>query len=138
MNKLATFAFAFALALSACGGDPTIVSVTATPSTVAKGGTVTVTVELENVELGVAEDHAALTARGLRVAHGEEEAGMHLHTYLDDLETNPLAQTSSASFAIVIPLATASGAHQLIVRLHNGDHTILEPQVTKAAAITVQ
>lgn len=133
MKKL----FALALVLSACGGDPTIVSVTVTPSTVAKGGTVNVTVELENVELGEAEDHAALTARGLHTAHGEA-TGMHLHTYLDDLETNPLAQTSSASFAVVIPQAATSGAHQLIVRIHNGDHTILEPQVTKAAAITVQ
>ncbi len=137
MNKLVSFALT-ALALSACGGDPAIVSVTATPSTVAAGGTVNVVVELENVELGEAAAEHALTARGLRAAHGEETTGMHLHTYLDDLETNPLAQTSVASFDVVIPATATVGAHQLIVRVHNGDHTILEPQVLKSAAITVQ
>lgn len=126
------------LLTAACGGDPAITSVTANPSIVARGGQTTLTVELENVELGLAEDHHALTARGLHAAHGEEPAGMHLHTYLDDLETNPLAQTSSASFPVFIPLTAAVGPHRLIVRLHMSDHTILEPQVVFPVSITVQ
>lgn len=130
---------ALTTALAACGdGDPAIVSVTANPTTVAAGGTIQMTVVLENVELEAGEAEHALTQRALRVAHGDEEAGVHLHTYLDDLESNPLAQTSSTSYAIVIPQATATGAHQLIVRLHGADHTILEPQVTSAVGITVQ
>jgi hypothetical protein len=126
------------LGFTACGGDPAITSVTANPSTVARGGLTTLTVELENVELGLAADHHGLTARGLQAAHGESPAGMHLHTYLDDLETNPLAQTSSVTFPVIIPLATAVGPHQLIVRLHMSDHTILEPQVLLPVAITVE
>lgn len=126
------------LLFTSCGGDPAITSVTVNPSTVVRGGQTTVTVELENVELGLAEDHHALTARGLRSAHGEAPAGMHLHTYMDDLETNPLAQTSSVSFPVVIPLTASVGPHQLIVRLHMSDHTILEPQVTFPAPITVE
>ena len=130
------------LALTACGGDPAITAVTLTPSTVAAGGTVNVAVTLENVELGALDAASALTARdttarGLRAAHGDA-AGMHLHAYFDNTESNPLVQTSSATFPVVIPAATAAGAHQLIVRLHNHDHTIYEPEVKTSAALTVQ
>lgn len=130
------------LALTACGGDPAITGVTLTPSTVAAGGTVSVAVTLENVELGAIDAESALTARdstsrGLRASHGDA-AGMHLHAYFDNTESNPLVQTSSATFPVVIPATAAAGAHQLILRLHNHDHTIYEPEVKTSASLTVQ
>ena len=124
--------------LAACGGDPAITSVTITPSTIAAGGTVQMTVELDNFELGSGADQMehGLSRSALREAHGEE--GGHLHVYLDSTDVNPLVQTSSSSFPVLIPLGTAAGAHTLIVRLHAADHHIIEPEVKASAALTVQ
>lgn len=134
--------FVLGLTLGACGGDPAITAVTITPATTTAGGTVTVAVTLENAELGAMDAASALiargsTARGLRASHGDE-AGMHLHAYFDNTESNPLVQTSSTTFPVVIPAAATAGAHQLIVRLHNHDHTIYEPEVKTSASLTVQ
>lgn len=129
-----------ACSTAACGGDPRIVSVTANPSTIAAGGTITMTVVLENVD-DVHSDEHALTARALVAADDEaheEEEGVHIHTYLDSTDVNPLAQTSSTTYPVVVPAATAAGAHQLIVRLHNGDHTIITPEVKASVGVTVQ
>lgn len=131
-NRLcATLAIAFA----ACGGDPKIVSVVANPSMLTAGSTTTLTVAVENVEIG--EEGHALTARGLRASDGAA-TGMHLHTYLDNLESNPLAQVDVTTYPVVIPPATPAGAHTLIVRLHGADHTIFLPEVKSSVGITVQ
>jgi len=120
---------AAALLAVACSGDPKIISATATPSILTAGSTVTVAVVLENVEL---EE----TPGGLRAAHEEEETSAHLHTYLDDTETNPLAQISAATFPVVIPRATAAGAHQLIVRIRRRDPT--KGCASRGAARTIE
>jgi hypothetical protein len=124
------------LCLAACGSTPEITSVTANPTTVAAGGTTTLTVVIVGTDLGE-HGEAAATARGLRAADsGAVE--MHLHTYLDNTDSNPLVQTASTTFPVFIPVGTAGGAHSLIVRLHNGDHTIYDPEVKSTVAVTVQ
>ncbi len=125
------------ITLVACGGDPAIVSVVANPTTVMRGGTINMTVELENFTLGEGAAESGLTARGLRATHGEAVGG-HIHTYLDDTETNPLAQTTELSYPVVISSSVAPGQHILIVRLHGADHLTLVPEVRATVDITVQ
>jgi hypothetical protein len=104
-------ALGLGLVLTGCGGGPKIISAVATPNAIPRAGTITMTVEVEDFELGG-----------------------HIHTYLDNTETNPLAQTTRTSFPVVISSSTAPGAHKLIVAPHGEDHRTLEPEV----AITVE
>ncbi|MCC7382088.1 MAG: hypothetical protein IT384_09670 [Deltaproteobacteria bacterium] len=126
-------------AAAACGGDPAITSFTVTPATVAPGGRVTGTVVVENFEIG--HGGSGLTARrsaaALRAANEGEHVG-HLHVYFDTTEMNPLVMTSSTTFPVPIPADATRAAHTLIARLHNADHTIVEPEVKATASITVQ
>jgi len=130
------FAIASLVVMGACGEDtppPEILSVEVTPSTVAPGGTVNVAVELAHFEFTEEhEDHEA-------PKHGEggDNVG-HIHVYLDDLMTNPLAMPIEAAFDVTVPADTELGAHTLILRLHDADHLIIEPEVTADAAITVE
>lgn len=118
------------------GGDPVITSVIVNPTTMAAGDTVEMTVDGEH--LGELEEVSMDT--GME-EEGEEEShcpGGHFHVYLDDLETNPITMQEAKTFPLVIPEGTTAGAHTLIVRLHNKDHIIYEPQVTKDVSITVE
>lgn len=120
---------------------PAITSFTIDPATVAAGGDVQATLTVEGFELGMMEgDHHGDMADGGDGAMTEEMcAGGHVHVYLDDAtSTNPLAMEGSASFSFTIPVDTPVGAHTLIARLHNRDHTIVDPQVTAEASITVE
>lgn len=118
------------------GGDPAFTSFTVTPETMAAGDTVDVVVEGDH--LGELEE----SSDGSMEMGGEEHEsscpGGHLHVYLDDLMTNPLTMQEAKAFPMEIPADTAPGAHTLIVRLHNKDHTIYEPEVTTTLAITVE
>lgn len=112
--------------------NPSIDSFIVDPDTVAAGGNIDVTIA--GSDLGFAEhdegdDH-----------HGEAEAcpGGHIHVYLDDLMTNPLAQEEALEFTLTIPDDTEPGEHTLIARLHNRDHIIYKPEVTKETDITVE
>lgn len=128
------------MGLAACGGaDPVITSVALTPATVAAGGGVNVVVVGEGLDLEPATASAGLTAQraaGLRAAHGDE-MGRHLHAYLDTTDVNPLAMVTRTTFPITIPAGTAAGAHTIIVRLHDEDHLIIQPEVKASAALTV-
>lgn len=129
-----------ALTLAACGshGDPAITSVTIEPTTVAPGGTVTMTVVTENFELDEpSHSHLASKQQALRTQHGDEEHRGHLHIYLNTTEENPLVQSVMTRFPVVIPAETATGAHQLIVRLHGGDHRIIQPETKTTVDLTV-
>ena len=112
------------------------------PASVAAGADVTATVEVENFMLvepeGGHDDHG-------HDDHGHDDHGAeaddnsgHVHVYLDDLMTNPVAMVGSTSFSITIPDGTAAGAHTLIARLHRADHTILDPEVSMEADLTVE
>lgn len=125
---------ALVLALTAwsCGGSdpdcatPAFTSFVVDPDTVAAGADVTVTIAGDHLNFEGDPDHV------------EGCPGGHLHLYMDDLMTNPLIMEETKSFAVTIPSATSTGSHTLIIRLHNHDHTIVEPQVTEEAALTVQ
>lgn len=123
---------AFVLLAVGCGGDkadcgtPEFTSFSITPDTLAAGDTVSVTVAGNHLNFETDADH------------DEACPGGHLHLYMDDLMTNPLAMEESTSFDATIPTDATAGAHTLIIRLQNHDHTIVEPQVTDEADLTVQ
>lgn len=126
-------------------GDPTIESMVLTPDTIAAGADVMATVTVHNFELS-GEPHAHTESQPLEVGpepqHEDGEAvectGGHVHIYLDDLMTNPLTQAVTSEFMFTIPDGTAVGDHVIIGRLHNRDHTILEPRVTLEVDIAVE
>jgi hypothetical protein len=130
------------LVACACGGsDPVISSVSLAPATIAAGGVVTVTVVGDGLDLeaATAAASAGLSAgrtSGLRAAHGDA-MGQHLHAYLDTTDVNPLAMQTRTTFPITIPAGTAAGAHTIIVRLHDAEHAIIQPEVKASAALTV-
>jgi hypothetical protein len=118
------------------GGDPSFTEFTVTPATVAAGDSVDVVIDGDH--LGELE----ATSDGSMEMAGEEEestcAGGHVHIYLDDLETNPLSMQEAKAFPMTIPADTEPGTHTLIVRLHNKDHTIYDPEVSMETTITVE
>jgi len=119
------------------GGTPTIASVDLSTTTPAAGDTIDVTVTGEH--LGELEE--STTSTGMEEMGEENEPlclGGHLHVYIDELMSNPIAQQEALAFPVVIPDTTPPGDHTLIVRLHNKDHTIYKPEVTAEVAITVQ
>lgn len=124
-------------------GAPVIESLALSPTTVAPGDEIAGTVVVQNFELSGEADHQH--AQGLdrwpqdTGDHGTSEcAGGHLHVYLDDVMTNPLAMPVTGEFTFTIPTGTAAGAHTILGRLHNRDHTIVEPQVIEEVDITVE
>jgi len=133
-KKIGTLAFA--LIVFACGsdticpGDPAILSFTADTTTVAAGGTMDITVLVENFELSGHTEMADSTGGACIMGH--------MHIYLDDLMSNPLLMPKTEMSTITIPVGTTAGAHTLIARLHDSSHLIVEPQVTMDLPITVQ
>ena len=63
---------------------------------------------------------------------------MPLFTNVDDLMTNPLAMITTPRATVQIPSDMPAGPHQLILRLHDGTHRIIEPQVIERIDITVE
>lgn len=147
---------ALALPLAACGGDdepidtevecpavedPTIQMVEITPTTAAAGDTLGVMVHGEGLGFGGSQDggHGGGHEEG---SHEQGDmshcAGGHIHVYMDDLMTNPLVMSTEPSFDLTLPDDVTAGDHTIIVRLHNRDHTIYEPQVTHEVTVTVQ
>ncbi len=149
MPRPLTLLTALALALSACPstdtcpeGDPAIDSFTLDSSTVTAGDELSGMVMVSNFELG-GHDDMAMDDDDSGMAMDDDDAdsacpGGHAHIFLDTLEVNPLGMPEEPDFTITIPADAAPGEHTLIARLHNRDHTILEPQVTAEATITVE
>lgn len=70
-----------------------------------------------------------------------EETGCirgHVHLYIDDLETNPVAQIVNPSARVTLPEDLEPGEHTWIARLHNAEHFIIEPQVVREQPFTVE
>ena len=111
-----------------CAGAAAIGTFTITPATVAAGGQVNAQLVVSNFLLGHHDGggHAHACPNG------------HVHIYLDDLLTNPLAMPDEASSTVTIPAGTPAGEHQLIARLHGSDHKILKPEVSATAKIVVE
>ena len=138
----------FAVFLSACPesscpeGDPAILSFTVEADTVTAGEALSATLELQDFELGEHEDMEMddddMADDDDDMGEDAECHGGHAHVYLDSLEVNPLAMPEMLTFEVTIPADTTPGEHTLIARLHNEDHTILEPQVTAEVTVTVE
>lgn len=140
-------------------GPPTLI-VEADVTEVMPGETITLTFEVENFSFSGEEgdhDHeheheglarqfdpklvAAGEAIGAEGDHDHEGGDYdgprvgHVHVYLDDLMTNPLAMITKSTGEVVID--TTAGSHTLISRLHSADHRIIEPQVIDEIEISV-
>jgi hypothetical protein len=134
----------FAMAMNACGGgddDPVpdappagpdastaaSVSATATPTTVAAGGDVVVSVTATNFTL---VDPATNTT---------DVAGEgHYHVYLDDVLTTYLVVGFDGQDTVTIPAATTVGAHVLKVQLQSNTHAPIAEAAVFDVPITVQ
>ncbi|MCA9705730.1 MAG: hypothetical protein KDK70_07775 [Myxococcales bacterium] len=129
-----------------CPGDPELHAFDLSATMVAPGDTIQATFEVHNFTFTMEEGHEHFQGDPepleFRAAdHADHADGClvgHVHIYLDDLMTNPIAMQTFAEGDVVIPADTTPGEHQLIARLHNADHTIIEPQVTLEQTITVQ
>ena len=145
----ALVALALAPALTGCSddhevscpeGSPAILSFTIDPDTAAPGDIVNGTLQLENFDLGGGHAHAETQplSEPLHSDSSEEICpGGHVHVYLDDVMTNPLVMIEATSFPIALPNDVAEGDHTLIARLQNHDHTIVKPEVTAEATLTI-
>jgi hypothetical protein len=105
------------------GGGPSVTA-TVSPTSVAAGGDVTVTVSTENFVL------EAPTGQANQAGHG------HYHIYLDD-DTDYLVADAQASVSVTIPDTTTPGAHTLRVELYNNDHSELDPEIADTIDLTV-
>jgi hypothetical protein len=118
--------------------DPEISSFMGDTSSLAAGSDIELMIHVENFEFG----HGGHDDDGDSHAGDDdgamECAGGHVHIYLDSLMENPLAMPESSPTLITIPAETAAGSHMLVARLHNYDHTIVEPEVTAELEITVE
>ena len=133
-----------------CAGDPAIHHLSFTPETVVAGGDLAGSVSVMHFSLtgdaGHHDDEDGAHPENLGPSPQDSDSGHdegacptgHVHVYLDDLMSNPLTQATTSEFVITIPMDTVAGAHTLMGRLHNSDHTILEPQVISEVDITVE
>ena len=125
------------LGLTACGaGEPKITSFTLNPSTIAKGGSTTVTIAIENFTL-IPDDDGAQALRPSHEGVADNDSG-HLHIYLDDTMTNPVVMTASTTFSVKTSSTISLGDHKLIAQLRRTDHLIVSPEVKAEAAFKVQ
>lgn len=131
-----------------CPGAPELLAFELSATTVAPGDTLTATFEVDNFVFSMEGDHGHLSrAPGQPLVfrsgdHDEDDLSActvgHVHIYIDDLMTNPLAQQTHPEGDFVIPADATAGEHRLIARLHSADHKIIEPQVILEQPITVQ
>lgn len=141
-----------ATSLAACDSDdpedmpPPELRVTADTTEVAQGGTITLTIEVENFELTHEGEHMHLELEDDLDLRSPDAPALaeetydgprigHVHVYLDDVMTNPLAMITTETGEVVID--AEPGAHTLINRLHAADHTIIEPQIIHEIDINV-
>ena len=141
--------FAALLTLMACGEaavDPAILAFTVDPGNVAAGGTVQVMVELEGFTLTGHDMSGSMSGMDMDMDmdmdhddhdHHSDGTSGHIHIYLDDVETNPLAMMGTSMAEITIPVDTEVGAHTLIARLHDASHLILDPEVVETVDLDV-
>ena len=130
-----------------CGGDPELISAGDLPDTAAAGDMVMLAFEVDFFEFsmeGAGHDHGEHEHDGgeeEKVSAISEETGCyvgHVHVYLDDLMTDPLAQLTTDEGHVMLPDDIEAGEHRLIMRLHDATHRIIEPQVILEHTFTVQ
>jgi len=145
-----------------CPGAPELLTVQA-PDTAAAGDSITVSFEVENFEFSMEGEHdhgehdhdehdhdsggeesGDHGSGGFEFRAGEAmstETGCyvgHVHVYVDDLMTDPIAQVTVPSADIVLPTDLTPGAHTFIYRLHDATHKIITPEVIVERTLTIQ
>ncbi len=118
---------------------PEIVSFHLEPAVGVAGDSVVATVEVDHFEFSggehVHDDDGGSEPSGDEHEHEHEHDGDeavlvgHVHLYLDDLMTNPLAMQTESVGTFEIPLDADLGQHVIMARLHDSSHLIIEPQV---------
>ena len=112
-------------------------------ATIASGDEVTITVDVENFELQDPDghdhdDHGDPGDTEFRAGYDGACQG-HYHVYLDELD-NPmipiLAQDHRETTTVTVE--AEPGEHEILVRLNDDHHKIIEPQVVDSASLTVQ
>jgi hypothetical protein len=121
---------AFALACDDHDDGPPTLSASIDPSTVEQGSVTTLSVTVTNFILAghgaAADDH-----------HDDDAAPDegHYHVYLDTTEDNPILMGETPTSDLTID--AAPGDHELIVRLHDLQHVIIQPEVKVVLPLTV-
>lgn len=127
-----------AFSLSACGEGaaphPSIAGFTITPNTAAAGDTLTVEIDAAHFELAGEHEHAGHSPENL----GEASTNRgHVHVYFDSFDENPIAMKAERAFDITVPENSLPGEHDVYVRLHASDHTIIVPEVIGMSTLMV-
>lgn len=107
-------------------GDPPVINAQVDKTSIAAGGEFTVSVTVQNFQLDAA-NYGGMAVAG----HG------HYHVYLDQIgDAYKLKGSAQPSQAIIMPIATTPGAHNLIIALETNNHMpVLD--VGKTIAVTV-
>ena len=145
-----------------CPGAPELVKVHA-PDTAAAGDTIAVSFDVTNFEFSMEGEHDhGDHDHGDHDSGGDESGGDesgsggfefraaeamstetgcyvgHVHVYVDDLMTDPIAQVTVPSADIVLPSDLAPGEYNFIYRLHDATHKIITPEVIVERTLTIQ
>ena len=136
-----------------CPGDPELLSMEL-PDMIAAGAEFEASFEVRHFEFSMegGHDHDDHDHDGHDAQHPDDdrfragetisaETGCtigHVHLYVDDLETNPVAQIVDPSAMLTLPEDIEPGEHTWIARLHDAEHFIIEPQVVREQPFTVE
>ena len=121
-----------------CAGEPALLGMTL-PEALGASDVFEATFEVENFEFSMEGDGDHGTG-----GHHDGDADAtgclvgHVHLYVDDLMTNPIAQQTFAIGVVTLPSDISAGEHTFIARLHDASHLIIEPQITLEQTFTVQ
>jgi hypothetical protein len=137
-------AMVLALGATACDDHaeetpPPNIDISISPATIEQGGTLTLTVETTNFELVdvSGEHHDALKSSPQSEGHGDGGAVPrgHYHVYVDSTDETPILMSGAHTVDLVIDATV--GSHELIVRLQDLSHRIIEPEVLDSAPFSV-
>ena len=117
---------------------PPTLEISVDPTTVQRGGQVTLTVTVDNFTL---RDPDSVESTPMASPQHEDTGTTtaatsgHYHVYIDSLEENPLRMAWETEIDILLDVD--AGEHEVFVRLNDDTHRIVEPQVVDSVMVTV-